>query len=532
MDYLDKLKEFKLSKELVAETFILSEALANPGIFERCEKDKKDINFLLNKVERHKDVFKVVVDYLIHLAVCNEIAIEEAVEYGTKQTAESSVSKKLTHFQEDPQNTYIKEKQQKFRRFEEKKKEIKKQSKEELYDISDSDWQDFYNCLKSRCGGLFDIKKKEFQREFIEHGCVCVLWRFTDLVHVEQFYRIVMQRRRREQEDVSGENYNKSDSTVQSLTALPVADLFFRGHANYTWRLVPNVFRPFSRDGYTKPVNQVSQVLEDFNIPKLNLYLPYLELKNNLMFKRYIKSCDQEYEDDFNLYEIGQHHGIPTRLLDWSKNLFKALFFACYDAKNLDSNGVVYGFNPDPIFLDNLIGNLCHMPHPIVEQSTERAKENLAKAVFGDSESALHWDTQVPPCIVPNIEPHCSDQRFFGQQGGFTIHNSEFINFLELPFFPALRIVIPYYLKSGLIYVLNKFGINYQTLFPDLDHFALHLRTTSCMTGLMDSFYESENAFYNLDTPLGSFYMSELIHPKQQSADIRENMLKKDKEQQ
>jgi len=43
-------------------------------------------------------------------------------------------------------------------------------------------------------------------------------------------------------------------------------------------------------------------------------------------------------------YFLAQHHGFPTRLLDWTINPLIALYFACLGAKNKD--GCVYAFNP------------------------------------------------------------------------------------------------------------------------------------------------------------------------------------------
>ena len=97
-NYLEKLKEYNLTKELLAETFILSEALTSPGLFERCEKDGKDIIFLLNKVEHHKEVFNDVLDYLLHVSICNEIAIEEFTEYYSKREEKPSTKEKIKHF--------------------------------------------------------------------------------------------------------------------------------------------------------------------------------------------------------------------------------------------------------------------------------------------------------------------------------------------------------------------------------------------------------------------------------------------------
>lgn len=55
----------------------------------------------------------------------------------------------------------------------------------------------------------------------------------------------------------------------------------------------------------------------------------------------------ERFDWDWIFAAIAQHHGLPTRLLDWSTNVKKALFFSIANEsdKDRESDGVLYGFH-------------------------------------------------------------------------------------------------------------------------------------------------------------------------------------------
>ena len=138
-------------------------------------------------------------------------------------------------------------------------------------------------------------------------------------------------------------------SPTQKLVA-PPCKLIYRGQKDAEWGLVPSILRgemrkTFERSwlGDMKHENQI--LMEMILLQRFMEYCDEVGIKipnDSLDFRNrnFIAGQDRYYlgseewpnPELFELMALAQHHGVPTRLLDWTKNPYAAAYFAASSA--------------------------------------------------------------------------------------------------------------------------------------------------------------------------------------------------------
>ena len=162
-----------------------------------------------------------------------------------------------------------------------------------------------------------------------------------------------------------------------------------------------------------------------------------------------------------------QHHGLPTRLLDWTESALVALFFAVYNADTVTSTPVVWMLNP--LELNRVSVGIPEFPLSWTDTGILNFRTAFEKGAVGH---------ELPVAIYPAS----IDIRVSAQKSCFTIHGKNTTSIddvfreslmkrsylLKYPIIPTK--------KDEILSDLRIMGISYSTLFPDFDGLSEELR--------------------------------------------------------
>lgn len=224
---------------------------------------------------------------------------------------------------------------------------------------------------------------------------------------------------------------NDTDSQAAHNTVRPYITLF-RGHRDASWSLQPSLGR-LAHQG--KDIRDLEKrMLDEFK----RRALPHLGNTDGF--------------SDWDWLGIAQHHGLPTRLLDWTESPLIALFFA-FESSNNDADKRAVWMYQVPEKELSFTGNFDENSNLDVPNQEESPFSKRTTRVF---------------------EPRQINQRITSQKGWFTVHGRSDKNTLSSldKIIRIKKCLIKFVFSDKnrikILSDLSALGVNKYSIYPDL----------------------------------------------------------------
>ncbi|WP_199088536.1 FRG domain-containing protein [Bosea sp. ASV33] len=231
----------------------------------------------------------------------------------------------------------------------------------------------------------------------------------------------------------------------------------------------PSISRFRSNFAY-RGLNKSSYKLENGII---RMGKPYPNMEKNLIkqFKKYAHDRVVERDTEWHWLSIAQHHGLPTRLLDWTYSPFIALHFATSSMADFGHDSAVWKVNFAEV-------------HELLQEEHKQKLNALGSQIFSadvladtirdidvlSSKHSSNFD------IAVFFEPPAIDDRIVNQFAYFSALSDPYLamdDWLNKQYVSGKvtisRIIIPSGLKWEVRDKLDQSNINERVLMPGLD---------------------------------------------------------------
>ncbi|HEU0015790.1 MAG TPA: FRG domain-containing protein [Longimicrobium sp.] len=200
----------------------------------------------------------------------------------------------------------------------------------------------------------------------------------------------------------------------------------------------------------------------------------FREMEQHLLrnFRKYALRSDVQFDSVWNWLAVAQHHGLPTRLLDWTFSPQVAMHFATSRPGDFERDGVIW--------MVDFVRTHELLPGPLREElECEGSDVFTVEMLARRAPSLEQFDGLARDDFMLFFEPPSLDDRIVNQFALFSVMSGPEAGLAEwLERHPDLwrKVVLPAELKWEVRDKLDQANITERVLFPGLDGLSAWLR--------------------------------------------------------
>jgi hypothetical protein len=242
-------------------------------------------------------------------------------------------------------------------------------------------------------------------------------------------------------------------------TWLDIVDELYAG----AWNAELQRFRsPFAFRGASSAEHTLSSSL--VRLARGHADAQRLELALLRNFRKYAHGEVPRQDSIWDWLALGQHRGLPTRLLDWTYSPLVALHFATDDPETFDVDGVVWCVN--------FIEANKRLPRRLRRILEDEGSDTFTVEMLNAFKTLREYDALRREPFVVFMEPPALDRRILNQLALFSLMSSATAGLDDwLEAHPQLcrKVRIPAAIKWEIRDKLDQANVNERVLFPGLD---------------------------------------------------------------
>lgn len=189
-------------------------------------------------------------------------------------------------------------------------------------------------------------------------------------------------------------------------------------------------------------------------------------------FRKYALKSAVHGDTVWNWLSLAKHHGLPTRLLDWTYSPYVALHFVTHDVRHFDADGAIWCVD-----YRKMNGILPRALRKVLDR--EDVNIFTTDLIHGVAATLEAFDSLSRDDFVVFFEPPSLDERIVNQFALFSLPSSATMSLqslLERRSGTYRRLVIPAELKWEIRDKLDQANITERVLFPGLDGLSMWLK--------------------------------------------------------